>query len=136
MQAGIRPRDIMTERAVENAITTVYAMGGSTNMYLHLLAVVREAQMPITIEHIQQVGERVPLLANLQPHGPFAMGSLHAIGGVPGGLKELLRAGLLHGEVMTVTGKTLAENLAGVPTLEQMPPQQIALPLAKPIAPP
>ena len=112
MEAGIRPRDIMTERAFENAITTVYAMGGSTNMYLHLLAVAREAQVPITIERIQQIGERVPLLANLQPHGPFAMGSLHAIGGVPVVMKELLRAGLLHGDVMTVTGKTLAENLA------------------------
>ena len=81
--AGIRPRDIMTERAFENAITTVYAMGGSTNMYLHLLAIAREAQVPITIERIQEVGERVPLLANLQPHGPYAMASLHAIGGVP-----------------------------------------------------
>ena len=135
MQAGIRPRDIMTERAFENAITTVYAMGGSTNMYLHLLAVAREAQVPITIERIQQIGERVPLLANLQPHGPFAMGSLHAIGGVPVVMKELLRAGLLHGDVMTVTGKTLAENLADVPTLEQMPPQEIVFPVSKPIAP-
>src|SRR3954465_13270416 len=133
--AGIRPRDIMTERAFENAITTVYAMGGSTNMYLHLLAVAREAQVPVTIERIQEVGERVPLLANLQPHGPFAMGSLHAIGGVPVVMKELLRNGLLHGDVMTVTGRTLAENLADVPTLEQMPPQEIVLPVAKPIAP-
>ena len=74
MEAGIRPRDIMTERAFENAITTVYAMGGSTNMYLHLLAVAREAQVPITIERIQQIGERVPLLANLQPHGPYRDG--------------------------------------------------------------
>ena len=123
--AGIRPRDIMTERAFENAITTVYAMGGSTNMYLHLLAIAREAQVPITIERIQQVGERVPLLANLQPHGPYAMASLHAIGGVPVVMKELLRAGLLHGEVMTVTGKTLAENLAAVPTLEEIARQDI-----------
>ena len=135
MQAGIRPRDIMTERAFENAITTVYAMGDSTNIYLHLLAVAREAQVPITIERIQEIGERVPLLANLQPHGPFAMGSLHAIGGVPVVMKELLRAGLLHGDVMTVTGRTLAENLADVPTLEQMPPQEIVFPVSKPIAP-
>src|SRR5215212_4530350 len=112
MAAGIRPRDIMTERAFENAITTVYAMGGSTNMYLHLLAVAREAQVPITIERIQAVGERVPLV-----------------------MKELLRAGLLHGDVMTVTGKTLAENLADVPTLEQIPPQEIVFPVSKPIAP-
>ena len=74
IEAGIRPRDIMTERAFENAITTVYAMGGSTNMYLHLLAIAREAQVPITIERIQEVGERVPLLANLQPHGPYRDG--------------------------------------------------------------
>ena len=112
IEAGIRPRDIMTERAFENAITTVYAMGGSTNMYLHLLAIAREAEVPITIERIQAIGERVPLIANLQPHGPYAMASLHAIGGVPVVMKELLRAGLLHGDVMTVTGKTLAENLA------------------------
>ena len=134
--AGIRPLDIMTERAFENAITTVYAMGGSTNMYLHLLAIAREAQVPITIERIQQVGERIPLLANLQPHGPYAMASLHAIGGVPIVMKELLRAGLLHGDVMTVTGKTLAENLAAVATLEEIARQDIVFPVAQPIAPP
>jgi dihydroxy-acid dehydratase len=134
--AGIRPLDIMTERAFENAITTVYAMGGSTNMYLHLLAIAREAQVPIGIERIQQIGERVPLLANLQPHGPYAMVSLHALGGVPIVMKELLRAGLLHGDVMTVTGKTLAENLAAVPTLEQLGKQDIVFPVSKPIAAP
>jgi dihydroxy-acid dehydratase len=132
--AGIRPRDIMTERAFENAIATVYAMGGSTNMYLHLLAVAREAQVPITIERIQAVGERIPLLSNLQPHGPYAMTSLHAIGGVPVVMKELLRAGLLHGDVMTVTGKTLAENLAAVPTLEQLGDQDIIRPVSNPVA--
>jgi len=136
MQAGIRPRDIMTERAFENAIATVYAMGGSTNMYLHLLALAREAQVPVTIDRIQAVGERIPLLANLQPHGPFAMGSLHAIGGVPIVQKELLRAGLLHGDVMTATCKTLAENLASVPTLEEIGRQEIVSPVSRPIAPP
>jgi len=134
--AGIRPLDIMTERAFENAIATVYAMGGSTNMYLHLLAIAREAQVPITIERIQQVGERIPLLANLQPHGPYAMASLHAIGGVPIVMKELLCAGLLHGDVMTVTGRTLAANLAAVPALEQIARQDIVFPVASPIAPP
>ncbi|HJQ60228.1 MAG TPA: dihydroxy-acid dehydratase [Vineibacter sp.] len=136
MAAGIRPRDIMTERAFENAIATVYAMGGSTNMYLHLMAVARDAQVPVTIERIQQVGERIPLLTNLQPHGPYAMTSLHAIGGVPVVMKELLRHGFLHGDVMTVTGKTLAENLADVPTLEQLVGQDIVLPVGRPIAPP
>jgi dihydroxy-acid dehydratase len=134
--AGIRPRDIMTERAFENAITTLYAMGGSTNMYLHLLAIAREAQVPITIERIQQIGERIPLIGNLQPHGPYAMTSLHAIGGVPVVMKELLQAGLLDGDVMTVTGKTLAENLEGVPPLEQIGPQDIVFPVLTPIAPP
>ncbi len=134
MAAGLRPRDIMTERAFENAITTVYAMGGSTNMYLHLLAIAREAQVPIDIHRIQAIGERVPLIGNLQPHGPFAMTSLHAIGGVPVVMKELLRAGLLHGDVMTVTGKTLAENLKNVPHLEDLPRQDIVRPLKAPVA--
>ena len=136
IEKNIRPRDIMTERAFENAITTVYAMGGSTNMYLHILAIARQAQVPITIDRIQQIGERVPLITNLQPHGPFAMTSLHAIGGVPVVMKELLRNGFLHGDVMTVSGKTLAENLADVPTLEQIGRQDIVFPVAKPIAAP
>ncbi len=136
IDAGIRPRDIMTGRAFENAIATVYAMGGSTNMYLHLLAVAREAGVPIGIERIQEVGERIPLLANLQPHGPYAMGALHAMGGVPVVMKELLSNGLLHGDVMTVSGKTLAENLAAVPTLEEVGRQDIVFPVSRPIAAP
>jgi len=136
IEAGIRPRDIMTEQAFENAIATVYAMGGSTNLYLHLLAIAREAGAPITIERIQEIGERIPLLANLQPHGPYAMGSLHAIGGVPIVMKELLRNGLLHGDVMTVTGRTLAENLAAVPTLDEIGRQDVVAPVAAPLAPP
>ncbi len=136
IDAGIRPRDIMTMAAFENAITTVYAMGGSTNLYLHLLAIARDAGVPLTIEHIQEVGQRVPLITNLQPHGPYAMVTLHGLGGVPIVMKELLRHGLLHGEVMTVTGKTLAENLADVPTLEALPAQDIVLPVSRPIAGP
>ena len=136
MAAGIRPLDIMTERAFENAITTVYAMGGSTNMYLHLLAIAREAQVPITIERIQQVGERVPLICNLQPHGQYAMASLHALGGVPIVMKELLRHGFLHGDLMTVTGKTVAENLADVPTLEELGAQDVVVPVNRPTARP
>jgi len=136
IERGIRPRDIMTERAFENAITTVYAMGGSTNMYLHLLAIAREAQVPISIERIQAVGEKVPLLANLQPHGPYAMTSLHALGGVPLVMKELLRAGFLHGDVLTVSGKSLAENLESVPTLDQLGAQDIVRPVGRPLAQP
>ncbi|MCC6433627.1 MAG: dihydroxy-acid dehydratase [Acidimicrobiales bacterium] len=135
IEAGIRPLDIMTEQAFENAITTLYAMGGSTNLYLHVLAVARDAQVPITIERIQAVGERVPLIANLQPHGPYAMAALHQVGGVPVVMKELLRNGLLHGDVLTVTGRTLAENLADVPTLEELGEQTVVFPVGKPIAP-
>lgn len=134
--ANIRPRDIMTMTAFENAITTAYAMGGSTNLYLHLLAIAREAQVPLTIEHIQAVGERVPLIANLQPHGPYAMVSLHQIGGVPIVMKELLRVGLLNGDALTVTGKTVAENLASVPTLEDLGEQDLVFPVSAPIASP
>jgi len=133
--AGIRPRDIMTERAFENAIVTAYAMGGSTNMYLHLLAIAREAQVPVTIERLQAVGEKIPLICNLQPHGPYAMAALHAVGGVPVVMKELLRHGLLHGDVMTVTGRTLAENLADVPALEELGRQDVVFPVGRPIAP-
>jgi dihydroxy-acid dehydratase len=136
IEADIRPRDIMTERAFENAITTIYAMGGSTNMYLHVLAIARSAQIPLTIERIQQIGERVPLLANLQPHGRYAMTALHAIGGVPIVMKELLRHDLLHGDVMTVTGKTLEENLAAVPSLDQLDAQDVVFPVTSPMAPP
>ena len=136
MAAGIRPRDILTIKAFEHAITTVYAMGGSTNVYLHLLAIAREAQVPITIEHIQAVGERVPLIANLQPHGRYAMVSLHQLGGVPVVMKELLRHGLLHGDVRTVTGPTLAETRAGVPTLEQLGEQDLVRPVSRPLAAP
>jgi dihydroxy-acid dehydratase len=136
MSRNIRPRDIMTRQAFENAIATVYAMGGSTNLFLHLLAIAREARVPLTVQEISDVGARVPLLANLQPHGPYAMVSLHAIGGVPVVMKELLRHGFLHGDVLTVTGRTLAENLAGVPTLEELDEQPLVLPVAAPIAPP
>lgn len=134
MAKGIRPRDIMTAKAFENAITTVYAMGGSTNLYLHLMAIAREARVPLTVERISEIGARVPLLTNLQPHGPYAMVSLHALGGVPVVMKELLRHGLLHGDVLTVTGRTLAENLADVPTLDQFGDQQIVFPVDAPIA--
>ncbi len=135
IESGIRPLDIMTVEAFENAITTVYAMGGSTNLYLHLLAIAREAQVPITIDRIQAVGERAPLIANLQPQGPYAMAALHALGGVPIVMKELLRNGLLHGDALTVTGRTVAENLADVPTLDQLGDQKVVFPVDSPIAP-
>ncbi|MDP6952220.1 MAG: dihydroxy-acid dehydratase [Alphaproteobacteria bacterium] len=135
METGVRPRDIMVREAFENAITTAYAMGGSTNMYLHVLAIAREAGVPLTIEDMQRIGERVPLIANLQPHGTYAMVSLHQVGGVPVVMKALLEAGLLHGDVMTVTGETLAENLADVPLPEDLPEQDVVFPVARPVTP-
>jgi dihydroxy-acid dehydratase len=136
MHCGIRPRDIMTRRAFENAITTAYAMGGSTNLYLHLLAIARDAEVELTIDDIQKVGERIPLIANLQPHGPYAMVTLHQLGGVPVVMKELLNNGFLHGDVMTVTGQTMAENLRTVPSLMQLGAQDVIYPVSKPLAPP
>lgn len=135
-EKGIRPRDIMTMAAFENGIVTAYAMGGSTNLYLHLLAIAREAEVALSIDDIQRIGERVPLISNLQPHGPYAMVTLHELGGVPVVMKELLEQGFLHGDVMTVTGKTLAENLAGVPRLGDLGEQDIVYPALSPLAPP
>jgi len=136
MAAGLRPRDIMTMEAFENAIATAFAMGGSTNLVLHLLAIAREAGVPLTIERIQAVGERVPLIANLQPHGPYAMVSLHQLGGVPVVMKELLDHGFLHGGAMTVTGRTVAENLRAAPTLAQLGAQDVVRPVSRPLATP
>ena len=136
MEMGLRPRDIMVRKAFENAVTTAYAMGGSTNLYLHVLAIAREAGVMMTIEDLQCIGERVPLIANLQPHGPYAMVSLHKIGGIPVVMKTLLNAGLLHGDVMTVTGKTLTENLAEVALPEDLPKQDVVFQVAQPLAAP
>lgn len=136
IEADIRPRDIMNMKGFENAITTAYAMGGSTNMYLHLLAIARDAEVPLTIERIQEIGEQVPLIANLQPHGPYSMVALHNLGGVPVVMKELLENGFLHGDAMTVTGKTLAENLEHVAPLADLGHQDLVQPVSAPIAEP
>ena len=136
MASGLRPRDIMTMKAFENAITTAYAMGGSTNLYLHLLALARDADVPLTIDQIQAVGERVPLIGNLQPHGPYSMVALHELGGVPIVMRELLDAGLLHGDAMTVTGATVADNLRDVPALSELGDQHLVRPIDAPLAPP
>lgn len=136
MNNGITARDIMTRQAFENAIVTAYAMGGSTNMYLHLLALAREADVDLDIREMAAIGERVPLIGNLQPHGPYAMVSLHAIGGVPVVMKELLDNGFLHGDVMTATGRTLAENLADVDSLDALGEQDLVRPVSEPLSPP
>eukprot|EP00949_MAST-11_sp_MAST-11-sp1_P001826 g1826.t1 len=112
METGTTARSIMTMEAFENAVTVVYALGGSTNMVLHLLALAHDAGVPLSLDDIGRVGARVPLIGNLSPHGPFHMSDLHHIGGVPLVMQELLDAGLLHGDCLTVTGKTVAENVA------------------------
>jgi len=112
VQKGLRPRDIMTRKAFENAITVVIALGGSTNAVLHLLAIAHAAEVPLSIDDFTEIGTRVPLLADLRPSGKYSMAALVKIGGTVPLLRILLEAGLLHGDCMTVTGKTLAENLA------------------------
>jgi len=112
VQKGLRPRDIMTRKAFENAITVVIALGGSTNAVLHLLAIAHAAEVPLSIDDFTEIGKRVPLLADLRPSGKYSMAALVKIGGTVPLLRILLEAGLLHGDCMTVTGKTLAENLA------------------------
>jgi dihydroxy-acid dehydratase len=114
LRKGIRPRDIMTKKAFENAIAVVNALGGSTNAVLHLLAIAYEAEVDLTLDDFNRVADRVPHIADLKPGGKFHMIDLDRIGGVPVVLKHLLDAGLLHGDVMTVTGKTMAENLAEI----------------------
>ena len=113
MEQNLKARDIMTLKAFENAATVVYAMGGSTNAYLHLLALARECDLEdsFTIDTFARVGSKVPLIANMSPHGPYHMSDLHDLGGVPIVLRELLDAGLLHGDAMTVTGRTVEGNL-------------------------
>jgi dihydroxy-acid dehydratase len=114
IENDIRPLDIMTREAFENAITVVIALGGSTNAVLHLIAMAREAGVPLTLDDFTTIGEKVPVLADLKPSGKYLMSEIIEIGGIQPLMKRLLDAGLLHGECMTVTGKTLAENLAEV----------------------
>ena len=114
LKRGITPADILGKEAFENAITTVIALGGSTNAVLHLLAVAHDAQVDVTLEDFSRIGARVPVLADLRPSGRYMMSELIRIGGIQPLMKTLLDAGLLHGDCLTVTGRTLAENLAAV----------------------
>jgi dihydroxy-acid dehydratase len=114
VKAGITPSMILTRKAFENAITVTIAVGGSTNAVLHLLAIARAAKVRLTLDDFTRIGKRVPVLADLRPSGRYSMSELIAIGGIQPLMKRLLDRGLLHGECLTVTGKTLAENLAGV----------------------
>ena len=114
LRKGITARQIMTKEAFENAITVVMALGGSTNAVLHLLAIAREAEVPLTLEDFNRIGDKVPHLGDLKPFGRYVMNDVDRAGGTAVIMKALLDAGLLHGECMTVTGKTMAENLAGI----------------------
>jgi len=115
LSLGIRPRDIMTRKAFENAITVVVALGGSTNAVLHLLAMAHAAGVKLSIDDFTRIGKKVPVLADLKPSGRFVMAELVNIGGIVPVMKRLLDQGLLHGDCLTVTGKTMAENLASAP---------------------
>jgi dihydroxy-acid dehydratase len=132
LDAGIRPRDIMTRKAFENAITLVMALGGSTNAVLHLLAIAHEARVDLTLEDFDRIGRRTPHLGDLKPFGRYHMVDLDKIGGVPVVLRALLDAGLLHGDALTVTGKTMAENLEGIAFPAD---QDVVLPIEAPLAP-
>ena len=116
IKKDIKPRDIMTKRAFENAITAVLAMGGSTNAVLHLLAMAHEAEVDLNIEDFNTLSEKTPYITNLRPGGKYVMSDVDKAGGVPVILKELLNAGLLHGDVLTITGKTMTENLSEITT--------------------
>ena len=127
----MKPRDILTRRAFENAITVVIALGGSTNAVLHLLAIAQAARVKLTLDDFTRIGKRSPVLADLRPSGRYLMSELVAIGGIQPLMKMLLEGGLLHGECLTVTGHTLQENLEKVP--RYMSGQDIVRPLSQPL---
>jgi dihydroxy-acid dehydratase len=117
LEKDIKPRDIMTRKGFENAITIVAVLGGSTNAVMHLIAMAHSVDIKITLKDFQDISDKTPMLADLKPSGRYLMENLHNVGGVPAVMKYLLKHGYLHGDCMTVTGKTLAENLANIPDL-------------------
>ena len=129
---GVRPRDILTKQAFENGITTLVAMGGSTNGVLHLLAIAREAGVPLALDDFDRISRRTPHLADMRPGGRYTMADLDTVGGVPILLRELLDGGFLHGDALTVTGRTVSENLKGVRRREG---QDVVRPRSAPITP-
>ena len=133
LERDIKPRDIMTREAFENAMVLVSALGGSTNAVLHLLAMARSVNVPLSIDDFQKVSDRVPLLSDFKPSGKYVMEDLHSVGGLPAVMKMLLAGGALRGDCLTVTGKTVAENLKDLPDLAAG--QEIVHPLSKPIKP-
>eukprot|EP00456_Euglypha_rotunda_P092227 TRINITY_DN970_c0_g2_i5.p1 TRINITY_DN970_c0_g2~~TRINITY_DN970_c0_g2_i5.p1 ORF type:complete len:561 (+),score=168.99 TRINITY_DN970_c0_g2_i5:1386-3068(+) len=131
LERDIKPRDIMTRAAFENAMVLIMATGGSTNAVLHLIAMARSVDVPLTIDDFQKVSDRIPYIADLKPSGKYVMEDLHYVGGTPAVLKYLLEKGLIDGSCLTVTGKTMAENLADLPGLAEG--QRIIQPVEQPI---
>ncbi len=131
LELDLKPRDIMTREAFENAMVLVTVLGGSTNAVLHLIAMARSVEVPLELDDFQRISDKTPYLADLKPSGRYVMEDLHKVGGIPAVMKYLLENGLLHGDCITVTGRTLAENLAEVPGLE--PGQDVIMPLERPI---
>ena len=133
LERDLKPLDILTRKSLENALTIIMAVGGSTNAVLHLVAIAKTARIPLSLDDFQRVSDRVPLLADLKPSGRYVQEDLHHAGGTPALMKYLLERGFLHGDCMTVTGKTLAENLAEAAPLA--PGQQVIQPIEKPVSP-
>jgi dihydroxy-acid dehydratase len=133
LDQDIKPKDIMTYEAFENAITLVMALGGSTNAVLHLIAMAHAADVSLTLEDFQRISDRTPYLSDLKPSGKYLMEDLHQIGGIPAVMKYLLGEGFLHGDCLTVTGRTLAENLTEVDELKDG--QDIIKPISEPLKP-
>jgi dihydroxy-acid dehydratase len=131
LELNLRPRDIMTAPAFENAMTVLTVLGGSTNAVLHLIAMAKAAGVPLTIDDFQRISDKTPFLADLKPSGRYVMEDLYLVGGVPAVMRMLLDNGYLHGDCRTVTGKTIAENLADAPALS--PGQDVIRPLDRPI---
>ena len=132
LEKDIKPKDIMTRKAFENAITVIMVLGGSTNAVLHLIAIAKSVDVPLTQDDFQAISDKIPVLADFKPSGKYLMEDLHKFGGVPAVMKYLLGEGLLHGDCLTVTGKTVAENLADAPDLD-FEKQDIIYPLEKPL---
>ena len=131
LEKDIKPKDIVTKKSLENAIRLVTILGGSTNAVLHFLAIARAADVDFTLSDFQRISDETPFLADLKPSGKYLMEDVHNVGGIPAVLKYLLKKGLLHGDCLTVTGKTLAENLLDVPDLKEG--QDVIKPLEEPI---
>ena len=133
LELDLKPRDVMTREAFENAMVVVMALGGSTNAVLHLIAMARAVEVPLSVDDFQAVSDRVPYVADLKPSGRYVMEDLHGVGGTPAVMKHLLEEGLITGDCMTVTGRTVAENLADCPGLAEGQP--IIRPFAEPFNP-